>query len=593
MTLESIQQSKTKAADPVLVELIRNAFPAISNEMSYDLQRTSYNMMIYEVRDYCCGIVDTAGRLMSQNVGGVSHFVSDLGWIIQDVMKSSGKDGFRPGDIIITNHQRVQAQHLNNITIYSPFFYKGELICFPMVRAHWIDVGGMSTGFGSGDPIDAWMEGLQLDQIKIYDSGIPDNKALKIISDNIRFPEASMGDLRSQVAACRLANRRLESLFDKYGLAPVLSSLERVYDAEEAICRLAVDQIPEGRYEAESFYDDRVGRPEGQRPKDPIRIHAVVTVSGSNMTIDFSGCSKERPLGVNTRTFAGGYIAYKALTAPLEPLNEGSFRALNLILPEGTFMMAKYPIYMRGWSIFLPQVVDTVLKALAQAIPDRIPAAHHWNLGGALIFFGTNPKTGERFVGQSIEGGGWGGRPFEDGPSAAVSVCQGDVRNAPAESVELRMPVVINERSLRLDSGSPGKFRSGLGLRIRVTNLAEGRWNLRKQPQEVFPPWGLWGGRSGTCQKKYLKMPGELEFKEVDVSRYLVPVGTVCIDDTATGGGWGSPLDRDVDAVAMDVREGYVSKESAEKDYGVVLKSDGSVEIEATAKQREKLRVEG
>jgi N-methylhydantoinase B len=152
--------------DPVTLEVVRNALPAVANEMAADLQRTSYNMMIYEVRDFCAALVDVKGRLISQNVGGVSHFVADLGVIIEDAVARYGTDGFAPGDVLITNHQRVAGQHLNNIVIFVPFFFEERLICFSMVRAHWIDVGGMSTGFGAGATVhDPWLEGLQLDQL--------------------------------------------------------------------------------------------------------------------------------------------------------------------------------------------------------------------------------------------------------------------------------------------------------------------------------------------------------------------------------------------------------------------------------------------
>jgi N-methylhydantoinase B len=158
--------------DAVTLEVLRNALPAVANEMAADLQRTSYNMMIYEVRDYCTALLDTNGELISQNVGGVSHFVADLGVLVVDGMKRYGRDGFKPGDVVITNHQAVAGQHLNNVVIYMPYFYRGELLMFCMVRAHWIDVGGQSTGFGAGATVaDPWLEGLQLDQLKIYEEG--------------------------------------------------------------------------------------------------------------------------------------------------------------------------------------------------------------------------------------------------------------------------------------------------------------------------------------------------------------------------------------------------------------------------------------
>jgi len=353
--------------DPVTLEVIRNALPAIANEMSFDLQRTSYNMMIYEVRDYCCALLDVEGRLISQNIGGVSHFIADLGVVIKDGVARYGREGFAPGDVLITNHPRVAGQHLNNVCVYTPFFFDGELLGFAIVRAHWVDVGGMSTGFGAGGAVsDPWMEGLQLDQVKIYEAGEPDRKVLRVIADNIRFPEASMGDLRSQLAACRLAERRLEDLFRRYGRDVTMGSIETIFDEAEAKCRAIVARWPDGEYEAEALFDhDLVDR------DTPLRIKARVVVRGGDMTIDFTGCSPQRRGPINSRTLAAGYVAYKAITTPLDPVNEGSFRALKVEIQEGNFMMAKYPAPMAGWSLPIPTVVDTVLRALAPVLPDR------------------------------------------------------------------------------------------------------------------------------------------------------------------------------------------------------------------------------
>src|ERR1700678_941908 len=221
--------------DPVTLEVIRNALPAVANEMAADLQRTSYNMMIYEVRDFCTSLVDTEGQLISQNVGGVSHFVADLGVIITDAMKRYGAKGFKPGDVIITNHQAVAGQHLNNIVIYMPYFFAGELVMFSMVRAHWIDVGGMSTGFGAGPTVaDPWMEGLQLEQLKIHEEGRLNETLYRVLKDNIRFPESSLGDMKSQIAAGRLASRRVDELFDKFGKDTIFKAIARIFAETEA-----------------------------------------------------------------------------------------------------------------------------------------------------------------------------------------------------------------------------------------------------------------------------------------------------------------------------------------------------------------------
>jgi len=575
-----------KEVDPVAVEIISNYLTAISNEMSADLQRASYNMMIYEVRDYCTALLNEKGELLSQNVGGVSHFVADLGVVIRDGVDRYGIDGFNQGDVLITNHQKVAGQHLNNIVIYTPIFVGGKLKTFACVRAHWVDVGGMSTGFGgTGRVTDPWMEGLQIDQLKLYEGGNPNEVLMKIIRDNVRFPEASLGDLRAQISACKLAEERVKELYERYSDQVISRSLETIFRQTEMKCRQVVSStIREGEYSAETLIDD-----DTFEAGKPVVIKVKVTVKGGDMTIDFTGTNPQVKGGINSRTHAAAVIAYKALTDPLGPVNEGSIRGLKVVIPEGTVMMARYPAPMSGWSIILPTAVDTILKALAPALPDKIPAAHYGELGLPIVFFGTD-KRGKRFVVQSIEGGGWGGRPYEDGPSASVSVCQGDVRNGPIESIELRCPVVIERRALRQDSGGAGKYRGGLGMETRVRNLVDGMWNLRQSRRRKFPPWGLNGGSPGRSAIILVKKPGEEEWKEIDAIHYPVAENTLVTLRSAGGGGWGDPLDRDPERVRWDCTRGLVSEEKARTEYGVVFNPDNSVNLGSTLKLRREMK---
>ncbi|HVD75693.1 MAG TPA: hydantoinase B/oxoprolinase family protein [Xanthobacteraceae bacterium] len=572
--------------DAVTLEVLRNALPAVANEMAADLQRTSYNMMIYEVRDYCTALLDTNGELISQNVGGVSHFVADLGVLVVDGMKRYGSGGFKPGDVVITNHQAVAGQHLNNVVIYMPYFYKGELLMFCMVRAHWIDVGGQSTGFGAGATVaDPWLEGLQLDQLKIYEEGKLNETLYRVIKDNIRFPESSLGDMKSQMAACRLAARRMDELFDKYGKDTILAAISQIFDETEQKCRNVVVQLPDGIYEAEASIDD-----DGLIRDEEVPIRVKITIKGSDMTIDLSGCSAERKAAINSRTYAGARVAYKALTGPLDPVNEGSFRALKVIIPEGNIMMAKFPAPMSGWSAIVPTVVDTIVVALAKAMPDRVPAGHHGLLGGSVVFFGLHPKTKRRFIVQSIEGGGWGGRPFEDGESATVSVCQGDVRNGSIEGIELKCPVLVESRALRPDSCGAGRYRGGLGLDMKVRNLVEGKWNFERTRRSKCPPWGIAGGTAGEPGGNLLKLPGEKAFKWITGANIPVPLNSQAIVRTGGGGGWGDPLERDAALVAADAAEGLISRQAARELYGVVLRGSMSFDESATQRLRDRLR---
>jgi N-methylhydantoinase B len=391
--------------------------------------------------------------------------------------------------------------------------------------------------------------------------------------------------MKSQMAACRLAARRMDELFDKYGRDTILAAMAKIFDETETKCRNVVTQLPDGVYQAESSIDD-----DGVVRDEEVPIRVKVTVKGGAMTIDLSGCSPERKAGINSRTFAGARVAYKAITGPLDPVNEGSFRALKVIIPEGNIMMARYPAPMSGWSYIVPMVVDTIVAALAKAKPDGVPAGHHGLLGGTIVFFGVHPKTKKRFVVQSIEGGGWGGRPFEDGVSGTVSVCQGDVRNASIEGIELKCPIVIENRGLRQDSCGAGKYRGGLGLDVRVRNLVEGKWNFEHTRRTKCPPWGLRGGLPGDVGAYLLRLPGEKEFKLKTGSHIQVPVNAQAIVRTGGGGGWGDPLERDPALVRMDVLEELVSARAAREHYGVVLGKDHVLNERMTNRLRDRLR---
>jgi N-methylhydantoinase B len=248
-------------------------------------------------------------------------------------------------------------------------------------------------------------------------------------------------------------------------------------------------------------------------------------------------------------------------------------------------MMAVFPAPMSSWSRMLPTVVDTILTALAGALPDRIPAATMGTLGGALAFFGRD-AGGRNFTLQTIEGGGWGARPWEDGESASVSVCQGDVRNAPVETIELKTPVLVKRRSLREGSGGAGTFRGGLGITTTIESLAEGRWTSSQQGRTVLAPWGVSGGGSGLVGEAYIKPAGDAGFHREDPFRTLLPPGSSVTIMTAGGGGWGDPLEREPSRVRMDVIEEYVSPDDARDIYGVVLDAEKNVDEDATRKLR-------
>ena len=282
-------------AHPITVEVVRNAIVAYADEMANALSKAAYNMMIYEVRDYCCGLIDTQARMISQNRGGLPIFLADLGVAVADGIARYGLEGFAPGDVIIMNQGEVCGQHLNNVVLYSPCFHGDELVGFAANRAHWVDIGGVRQGFGSYGSSDIYAEGIQMRSLKIYEAGKRNETLWQIIRDNTRYPDAALGDMRAQIASCQLGARRYAELIARYGRETVEACIAKVWDQAEAAARAVVEKIPDGDYEAESFLDN-----DGRTLDKPLRVKVKVQVRGSQMTVDFSEMNPQVPGPLNS-----------------------------------------------------------------------------------------------------------------------------------------------------------------------------------------------------------------------------------------------------------------------------------------------------
>jgi N-methylhydantoinase B len=447
--------------------------------------------------------------------------------------------------------------------IYAPCFQDGKVVGFAASRAHWVDIGGMRIGFGSVETTEIYQEGLQFRSLKIYQAGKRNETLWQIIQDNVRFPEAALGDLRAQVACCQLGIRRFGELLTRYGREAVADCIENIWDATEGEARAFIEKLPDGAYEAESFLDN-----DGRSLDVKLRVKVKVIVDGSRMIVDFSEMNDQVP-GPTNSGFSGGLaaarVAFKCLTLPRAPVNEGCFRPLEVVLPEGKILNAKWPAALGLWSIPLPTVIDTILKALAPALPELVPAAHKGDMGGCSI--GGFRPDGRRFLLMNIFGGGWGGRPREDGESASVSVCQGDVRSAPVELQEIQYPFLVERFALREDSGGAGKHRGGLGVEIVYRALQRAVANVNTE-RTKDPPWGLHGGKPGVINAATLiRRDGSQRALLKETGIKLEP-GDRLVFRTAGGGGFGDPRTRERKLVADDVAKGFVSPEAAEREYG-------------------------
>src|SRR5512132_552155 len=559
MRIENSKEIQTKV-DAFTAEVIRSAVVAITGEMKTNLMRTAYHTIIYEAEDFTVGLFDADGNTISIGLG-LPMFIRGLSDSIKSKIAFWGKENIHPGDILLTNDSYTMGSHLNHLIFTLPIFNERELIAFSCSLAHWQDIGGQLGGVIR----DIFSEGLQIPFVKIFRAGEENPEITSIIRANVRVPERAMGDMRAQLASIRTGERRLLQLLKRYGNQAFKESIRLVYEQSEKLARAAVRRIPDGVYDAESFMDD-----DGVNLGKHIPIKVRVEVRGEDMTIDLSGVSPQVAGFYNSGPTAGrsaAELVFKCITTPLLlPINEGSFRPLKIILPPGRVVSAMKPAPVRVWHTVPMTVCDTLFKALADACPERTIAAHYADLC-IVNPHGFDVETGRFFFAHiGHPGGGWGAKSDEDGMNATVALNDGDTHNSPVEATEAKSPIIIEQRALRQDSGGAGKYRGGLGVaqqtHMRKKESIANRVSIVRQ--------------DGTIQRFPTGKFNPTELAEGD--GFLI--------ETAGGGGFWNPLEREPAKVLADVRSGYVSVEAARRDYGVAITQSGrrfELDLAATA----------
>jgi N-methylhydantoinase B len=568
-------------ADAVLTEIIRNGVLAVTEEMKTNLMRTAYNMIIYEALDFTVGLFTAEGDTVSIGIG-LPSFIRGMSNTVKSELKHFGVEGLAPGDILVTNDAYITGSHLNHFTFSMPIFHEGWLCGWTACMAHWPDVGGTLGGITT----DIFSEGIQIPMMKYQRAGVLNQDLVDIIKMNVRLPERAMGDLRAQIVAVTTGAKRFTELLERYGAAAVASAIANIMDQSEAAARARTRTIPDGVYEAQSFMDD-----DGFEVGKPVPIKVRVIKKGDEMTVDLSEVSPQVMGFFNSGPSTGhscAQVAYKCLTSPTDyPINDGSFRALKVILPQGTIVSAVKPAAMRWWMTFPMTVVDTVYKAMAPAIPDRTIAAHHADLVIAMIH-GISPRDGRFFIGfVGPNGGGWGAKRSADGMNAVVCSNDGDTHNSPCEQLEAKYPILIERHALREDSGGAGRHRGGLGTEIVVRARAPFTVDVQSERMNC-PPWGLLGGGEALGNRVTLRVDGQElpDGGNAKIRNRRLKTGDALILRVGGGGGFGPPHAREAATVAEDVRQGYVSAEVARRVYGVALTAEGEVDGAATAALR-------
>jgi N-methylhydantoinase B len=572
------------AIDRFTLELIRDSLVAVSDEMFVALQRTSKSPIIYEVLDFACGLTDARGNMITQG-NGVTGFLGTLTFAVRSVLEKFGTEGLEPGDIVITNDPFAGGgTHLSDVSLVAPIFHGDRLVAFSASKAHWTEVGGKDPGSWTTDATDVFQEGLQFPCVKLYEGGWACDSLIDMIKANVRLPDMTLGDMHAQASALLVGQRRFEELCVRHGVDVVETAIEAFFDYAERMTLTELRKLPAGTYEAEDFIDDDgIGN-------GPFGLKVKVTISPDELVCDFTGTHPQVPGPVNcTRTglLSAVRTIVMAITRPNFPANEGCFRPLKVVCPSGTIFTAERPAPTSTYWETKNHVTDLVWKALARGIPERLPAGHFLSVCGVVVA-GTHPDTRELFLLVEPQAGGWGAAVDGDGQSGLMCVGDGETYVIPAEVAEARYGIRVDRYELDVTDAGAGRQRGGRGCIRDYRAVADDLTITATFGRHKYRPWGMEGGENGSPNEvRILRADGREEVFG-KCARHPVARGEVARLVTGTGGGWGPPLEREVGAVAEDVRDGYITLEQARRDYGVVVDPE-TLEVGGLTPEREAL----
>jgi N-methylhydantoinase B len=574
--------------DPITLEVLTQALISTVREMRGTVSRTASSVAIYDAKDFSCGLFAADSQVIAQSEDIGSHVVP-LPWTVRSAMEKMG-GSLAEGDIILVNDPYAGGTHLNDVTLIYPVFRDGRLIFFPAVRAHWADVGGMVPGSMSGKATEIYQEGIRIPPIKIREGGRMNEWALDLMLANMRVPDERLGDFEAGLSACRVAEKRIHEICARYGLDMLNEAVRLDLDRAEARMRASIASLPDGTYYYEDYLETFIGE-----KFEPLLLPLALTIAGDRMIADFTGASPQVPHPVNSTaavSAAGVFITVKSVFDPKAPLNQGSFRPIEVVTPPGTIVNVARPAPAGSHGEIRKRVIATMVGALAQVAPERV-AGDLCRTSFHNLIGGFDPQTAREWVHYEWSAGGNGAFAEDDGPSAMATIDWGDlVTVQSSEVIETRLPLLIESSRLAIDSGGAGKMRGGLSMQRELRVLArEARYSLLSDGA-VVPAFGVLGGLSGAPVGSWIAHAGAIEGFDTPgkVAGHPVAEGSCVTVRSAGGGGYGDPLERAPARVAQDVAEGYVSPGAARALYGVVLDADFSIDAAATERLRKELR---
>ncbi len=570
--------------DPITAELFRNTLTALGDEMALTIYRTAYSGVLKNIMDFSAAICDAEGRLAAQGLSLPGHLCS-IPVALQAALRHFSPD-IAEGDVLVLNDPYDGGMHLPDIFVFKPIFADARIIAYGATICHHTDVGGRVPGSNASDSTEIYAEGLRIPPLKLYERGQPNATLFRMIERNVRLPARVFGDLRSQLAACEMAARGMADLVARHGADGVRRLMADTMDYSERLTRHCLAELPDGEATFTDWIDDDqidVGR--------PIPLVCTVRKCRDAMEIDWTGSAPQVKGAINNTwsyTAAASFTAAKSVLSVNMPNNDGVFRPITVVAPEGTIMHALPPAACAARGLTGFRAADCCFGALAMLYPDRVFAACEG--GNTGITIGGYDAERKPFIYVDFLSGAWGARPWADGPDANTSMFA-NMASFSVEVIEAENPLEVLDYAMVPDTGGAGRFRGGVSLRRTWRMLAdEGILQVRADRQ-THRPYGLQGGGPGaagrnvldpglpTEQKLHAKLTMNLHREQV--FRHELP----------GAGGWGDPLDRDSFAVEKDLRDGLVTIEGAARDYGVVASGDPPrIDHTATEALRARLR---
>lgn len=554
--------------DKILISIFQRSFKSITDEMSISLTKTTRSPILCEAKDFVTGLYDAHGQMLEQTEN-LPILSFSLGPVCKHIIKQYGNEIF-DGDVIIHNDVFSMGNQNNDVAIFKPIFYKKTLIGWAAAKGHQADIGGAVQGGYNPNATEVWQEALRIPAVKLYEKGKFRSDVWNLIFANIRL-QMVQEDIKAQIGACTLGERRLEAFVEKYGLNTYELHKQALFDSTEKMMRTEIKSIPNGVYEGSSmvYYD-------GKHKGSKFPINTKITVENDNITFDFSNSSPQTKgfvNGIYTSTCSAITLTFLQMVNPNIPHNEGMLKPLKYIVPVGTILNASYPAATTFGNHLCPQVADAIFKALGPAVPDRITAG--WNHLLCSLFTGIHPYTGKKYVDICFLGlkGGSGALKGNDGYDHIGMIdASGGVLDQDYEMYEQQTPHLILKHEYLKDSGGAGEWRGGLGTITEIKLRGNDTTMVVFGDGDVEPNYGLFGGKGSVLNKIELTYPENHKGKKklIPMSKDIIngiPYGTIYCQIAGGGGGYGNPKKRNKEKIKQDLKNEVISKKAAKEIY--------------------------